>query len=156
MPPAMTLKFLSAVQDQLAAINKPGVMAEWLQQKPEDLLNQTESWVLGKWWRIGALVQLHKHAQAMQTPAQGTQNELIEALHEQIESLGAGSQGAGASKPLAKLSHYAPDSSARTSQGRATYPVAVICKVVRETKCLKIWLVLVIALSKNESQKINM
>jgi hypothetical protein len=48
MPPAMTLKFLSAVQDQLAAINKPGVMAGWLQQPPEDLLNQTENWVLGK------------------------------------------------------------------------------------------------------------
>jgi len=48
MPPAMTLKFLSAVQDQLAAINKPGVMAGWLQQQPEDLLNQTENWVLGK------------------------------------------------------------------------------------------------------------
>ena len=48
MPPAMTLKFLSAVQDQLSAINKPGVMAGWLQQQPEDLLNQTENWVLGK------------------------------------------------------------------------------------------------------------
>ena len=48
MPPAMTLKFLSAVQDQLAAINKHGVMAKWLQQQPEDLLNQTENWVLGK------------------------------------------------------------------------------------------------------------
>jgi len=48
MPPAMTLKFLSAAQDQLAAINKPGVMAGWLQQQPEDLLNQTENWVLGK------------------------------------------------------------------------------------------------------------
>jgi len=48
MPAAMTLKFLSAVQDQLAAINKPGVMAGWLQQQPEDLLNQTENWVLGK------------------------------------------------------------------------------------------------------------
>ena len=49
MPPSMTLKFLSAVQDQLAAINKPGMMAEWLQQQPEeDLLNQTENWVLGK------------------------------------------------------------------------------------------------------------
>ena len=48
MPPAMTLKFLSAVQDQLDAIDKPGVMAGWLQQQPEDLLNQTENWVLGK------------------------------------------------------------------------------------------------------------
>jgi hypothetical protein len=48
MPPSMTLKFLSVVQDQLAAINKPGVMAGWLQQQPEDLLNQTENWVLGK------------------------------------------------------------------------------------------------------------
>ena len=35
----------------------------------------------------GALVQMHKHAQAMHNPAQGTQNELIEALREQIELL---------------------------------------------------------------------
>ena len=48
MPPDMTLKFLSAVQDQLAAIDKPGVMAKWMQQQPEDLLKQTENWVLGK------------------------------------------------------------------------------------------------------------
>jgi hypothetical protein len=48
MPPDMTLKFLSAVQDQLAAINKPGVMAKWLQQEPHDLIKQTENWVLGK------------------------------------------------------------------------------------------------------------
>jgi hypothetical protein len=48
MPPDMTLKFLSAVQDQLAAIDKPGVMVGWLQQQPEDLLNQTEIWILGK------------------------------------------------------------------------------------------------------------
>ena len=48
MPPLMTLSFLSAVQDQLAAIDKPGVMAKWMQQQPEDLLNQTENWVLGK------------------------------------------------------------------------------------------------------------
>jgi hypothetical protein len=47
MPPDMTLKFLSAVQDQLAAIDKPGVMAKWMQQEPEDLLNQTENWILG-------------------------------------------------------------------------------------------------------------
>jgi hypothetical protein len=47
MPPAMTLKFLSAVQDQLAAINKPGVMAGWLQQEPHDLIKQTENWILG-------------------------------------------------------------------------------------------------------------
>jgi hypothetical protein len=48
MPPAMTLKFLSAVQDQLAAIDKPGVMTRWMQQEPSDLIRQTENWVLGK------------------------------------------------------------------------------------------------------------
>jgi hypothetical protein len=48
MPPAMTLKFLSAVQDQLAAINKPGVMRGWLQLPPVKLLAQTETWILGK------------------------------------------------------------------------------------------------------------
>jgi hypothetical protein len=48
MPPDMTVKFLSAVQEQIAAIDKPGVMEKWLQQQPEDLLNQTEKWVLGK------------------------------------------------------------------------------------------------------------
>ena len=47
MPPDMTLKFLSAVQEQLAAIDKPGVINKWMQQQPEDLLNQTENWVLG-------------------------------------------------------------------------------------------------------------
>jgi hypothetical protein len=48
MPPAMTLKFLSAVQDQIAAIDKPGVMAKWMQQQPHDLIKQVENWVLGK------------------------------------------------------------------------------------------------------------
>ena len=33
---------------QLAAIDKPGVMAGWLQQEPHDLIKQTENWVLGK------------------------------------------------------------------------------------------------------------
>jgi hypothetical protein len=47
MPPDMTIKFLSAVQDQLAAIDKPGVMAKWMQQEPQDLLKQAESWILG-------------------------------------------------------------------------------------------------------------
>ncbi len=48
MPPEMTLKFLSAVQDQLAAIDKPGVMASWLQQQPHDLIKHTDNWILGK------------------------------------------------------------------------------------------------------------
>ena len=47
MPPAMTLKFLSAVQEQLAAIDKPGVMTKWMQKQPEDLLKQVEHWILG-------------------------------------------------------------------------------------------------------------
>lgn len=48
MPPPMTLAFLSAVQEQLAAIDKPGVMAGWLQREPHDLINTTENWILGK------------------------------------------------------------------------------------------------------------
>ena len=47
MPPSMTLKFLSAVQDQLAAIDRPGVMAKWMQQEPHDLIKQVENWILG-------------------------------------------------------------------------------------------------------------
>ena len=47
MPPAMTLNFLSAVQDQLAAIDKPGVMAKWMQQQPEYLIKKVENWILG-------------------------------------------------------------------------------------------------------------
>lgn len=48
MPPDMTIKFLSAVQDQLAAINKPGVMARWMQSQPHELMRTTETWILGK------------------------------------------------------------------------------------------------------------
>ncbi len=48
MPPAMTLKFLSLVQDQLAAIDKPGVMEKWLQSQPNQLIDTTETWILGK------------------------------------------------------------------------------------------------------------
>jgi hypothetical protein len=48
MPPDMTVKFLSAVQEQLAAIDKPGVMEKWMQQQPHELINQTETWILGK------------------------------------------------------------------------------------------------------------
>lgn len=47
MPPVMTLKFLSAVQDQLTDIDKPDVMAKWMQQQSHELINQTESWTLG-------------------------------------------------------------------------------------------------------------
>ena len=48
MPPDMTLKFLSAVQEQLATIDKPGVMNQWLQHEPSELIKKTETWVLGK------------------------------------------------------------------------------------------------------------
>jgi len=48
MPPDMTVKFLSAVQEQIAAIDKPGVIQNWLKQQPHDLIKQTENWVLGK------------------------------------------------------------------------------------------------------------
>ncbi len=48
MPPAMTIKFLGAVQEQLAAIDKPGVMAAWMRQQPHELIKKTETWILGK------------------------------------------------------------------------------------------------------------
>jgi hypothetical protein len=48
MPPDMTVKFLSAVQDQLSAINRPGVLERWMQQPPNELIKQCETWVLGK------------------------------------------------------------------------------------------------------------
>jgi hypothetical protein len=48
MPPDLTLKFLSAVQDQLAAIDKPGVLEQWLQQEPYELFNKAETWILGQ------------------------------------------------------------------------------------------------------------
>ncbi|GEM_PF-1902031 len=48
MPPLMTLSFLSAVQEQSTAINKPGVMAGWMQQEPNELIKKTDTWVLGK------------------------------------------------------------------------------------------------------------
>jgi hypothetical protein len=44
----MTVKFLSAVQEQIAAIDKPGVMATWMQQQPNELIKKCENWVLGK------------------------------------------------------------------------------------------------------------
>jgi hypothetical protein len=48
MPPDMTVKFLSAVQEQMAALYKFGVMATWMQQQPNELIKQCETWVLGK------------------------------------------------------------------------------------------------------------
>jgi hypothetical protein len=48
MPPDMTLKFLGAVQEQLATIDKPGVMAGWMQREPNELIKNTKTWVLGK------------------------------------------------------------------------------------------------------------
>jgi hypothetical protein len=48
MPLDMTVKFLMAVQEQIAAIDKPGVMDKWLQIEPNELIKQCETWVLGK------------------------------------------------------------------------------------------------------------
>ncbi|MEE7625459.1 hypothetical protein V3O24_04735 [Methylobacter sp. Wu8] len=48
LPPAMTLAFLSAVQEQLAATDKPGIMANWMQRQPDELIETTETWILGK------------------------------------------------------------------------------------------------------------
>jgi hypothetical protein len=49
MPPAMTLKFLSAVQDQLCEAGTFGnKMAQWLQHEPNELIKTTETWILGK------------------------------------------------------------------------------------------------------------
>jgi hypothetical protein len=44
----MTLKFLSAVQEQLTTMDKPGVINQWLQHEPSELIKKTETWVLGK------------------------------------------------------------------------------------------------------------
>lgn len=49
MPPTMTLKFLSAVQDQLCEAGTAiGKMNEWLQHEPSELIETTETWILGK------------------------------------------------------------------------------------------------------------
>jgi hypothetical protein len=49
MPPAMTLKFLSAVQDQLCEAGTAGnKMAQWLQHEPNELIMTIETWILGK------------------------------------------------------------------------------------------------------------
>lgn len=48
MPPSMTVRFLSAVQDQLAAIGGSTIMATWLQQQSHDLIETTETWILGQ------------------------------------------------------------------------------------------------------------
>lgn len=48
LPSAMALKFFSAVQEQLAATDKPGVMANWMQRQPYELIETTETWILGK------------------------------------------------------------------------------------------------------------
>jgi hypothetical protein len=48
MLPDMTVKFLSAVQEQIAAIDKHGVMSRWMNQQPDELINQCETWILGK------------------------------------------------------------------------------------------------------------
>ena len=49
MPPSITLKFLSTAQDQMAS-SDPGTrqMTKWLSQQPYDLINTTETWILGK------------------------------------------------------------------------------------------------------------
>jgi len=48
LPPTMTLKFFSAVQEQLAATDKPGIMANWMRHQPYELIETTETWILGK------------------------------------------------------------------------------------------------------------
>lgn len=49
MPNAMTVSFLSAVQEQLVE-SKTGdrKMTEWLNCEPRELINKTKTWVLGK------------------------------------------------------------------------------------------------------------
>jgi hypothetical protein len=46
MPPELTLIFLSAVQEQLAGIDKPGVMEQWLQLESDELIKQAQTWIL--------------------------------------------------------------------------------------------------------------
>jgi hypothetical protein len=46
MPPELTLIFLSAIQEQLAGIDKPGVMEQWLQLESDELIKQAQTWIL--------------------------------------------------------------------------------------------------------------
>lgn len=48
MPPDMTRAFLAAVMDQLAALDKPGIMEGWLRHEPSVLIEKAESWILGR------------------------------------------------------------------------------------------------------------
>jgi hypothetical protein len=48
MPPGMTIKFLTAAQDQLVETRSGAKeMAEWLRLQPDELINKTKTWVLG-------------------------------------------------------------------------------------------------------------
>jgi hypothetical protein len=48
MPPALTLKFLASVQDQLVESRSgEGVMRKWQNSEPIELIQATETWVLG-------------------------------------------------------------------------------------------------------------
>jgi hypothetical protein len=48
MPPGLTIKFLSAVQDQLVETRSGNKeMEEWLLEQPETLIKKTQTWVLG-------------------------------------------------------------------------------------------------------------
>ncbi|MGZ4047416.1 MAG: hypothetical protein ACXVNP_14045, partial [Bacteroidia bacterium] len=48
MPPGLTIKFLSSVQDQLADLRSGDLeMKEWLRFQPNELIKKTEVWVLG-------------------------------------------------------------------------------------------------------------
>lgn len=47
MPPAMTLTFFSAVQDQFLRPEQPGLMQTWLERKPDYLMKKAQAWVLG-------------------------------------------------------------------------------------------------------------
>ncbi len=47
MPPDMTIRFLSAVQMQLTEMDKPGVMARWMQSRPDQLIDMAHTWWMG-------------------------------------------------------------------------------------------------------------
>lgn len=47
MPPELTVKFLSAVQDQLSSQQSEHQMQIWMQQRPDQLFSQTQTYQMG-------------------------------------------------------------------------------------------------------------
>ena len=48
MPPELTLEFLQAAQDQMASIDRQGIMERWMQLSPDTLAVTTKMYLMGK------------------------------------------------------------------------------------------------------------